>query len=313
MSEESAQPAISEEEVSALLEKTPPKDAAQPFDLAAHRINRTQLPMLDVIARSFAERAAVSLSGLLGREATVRFETIQTAKAADLHAALPVPASFVTVRIKPLSGFAFVNVEPALLLTLLDGFFGGSGRVMNDPLAAIAPAAQRFLSLMIRGLAADFGAAWAPVAALELEFLKQETNPRFIQIGAPRDTVLVVGFSIEFGSRSGRMEWLLPDVMLTPMREALASETGKPAARSKEVWAPVLGATLQGAEVETRAVLAKTEISLRELVRLTPGDIIPIEPPQQATLLAGDVPLYRGRFGVSQGRNALKILSGGSA
>jgi hypothetical protein len=27
-------------------------------------------------------------------------------------------------------------------------------------------------------------------------------------------------------------------------------------------------------------------------------------------LLAGDVPLYQGRFGVSQGRNALKILSG---
>jgi flagellar motor switch protein FliM len=27
-------------------------------------------------------------------------------------------------------------------------------------------------------------------------------------------------------------------------------------------------------------------------------------------LFAGDVPLYRGRFGISQGRNALKILSG---
>ena len=67
------------------------------------------------------------------------------------------------------------------------------------------------------------------------------------------------------------------------------------------------------AELETRAILAQAQISLRELVRLSPGDIIPIEPPQQVTLLAGDVPLYRGRFGVSQGRNALKILSGGPA
>jgi flagellar motor switch protein FliM len=46
---------------------------------------------------------------------------------------------------------------------------------------------------------------------------------------------------------------------------------------------------------------------------LTPGDIIPIEAPQHVTLLAGEVPLYRGRFGVSQGRNALKIIPGGSA
>jgi hypothetical protein len=27
-------------------------------------------------------------------------------------------------------------------------------------------------------------------------------------------------------------------------------------------------------------------------------------------LLAGEVPLYQGRFGISQGRNALKIVSG---
>jgi flagellar motor switch protein FliM len=45
-------------------------------------------------------------------------------------------------------------------------------------------------------------------------------------------------------------------------------------------------------------------------VSLAPGDIIPIEAPQQVTLFAGEVPLYRGRFGISQGRNALKILPG---
>jgi flagellar motor switch protein FliM len=70
---------------------------------------------------------------------------------------------------------------------------------------------------------------------------------------------------------------------------------------------------LQEAVLETRAILAQAQISLRELVRLTPGDIIPIDPPQHVTLLAGEVPLYRGRFGISQGRNALKILPGGSA
>jgi len=111
----------------------------------------------------------------------------------------------------------------------------------------------------------------------------------------------------------GLVDWLLPETLLAPIRESLASDGGSAPVRKQEVWAPALASALMDSELETRAILAQAQISLRELVRLAPGDIIPIEPPQQVTLLAGDVPLYRGRFGVSEGRNSLKILSGGPA
>jgi flagellar motor switch protein FliM len=296
MAEAQGRAAISDEEVSALLEKNS-VDAVRPYDFTAQRINRMQLPLLEVVCKSFAERAGASLSALLGRDASMQFTSLESAKSADLQAALPMPASLAVVRLKPLPGVAFVSVEPSLLLTLLDGFFGGSGRATTDPQAAIAPAAQRFLALMLRSFAADMTAAWAPVTPLEMEFVKQETNPRLVQ-------------SVEFGARSGRIDWLLPETLLAPVRETLAADGGQTTLRKQEPWAPALTAALQDAEVDTRAILAQAQISLRELVRLSPGDIIPIEPPQQVTLFAGDVPLYRGRFGVSQGRNALKILSG---
>ena len=101
--------------------------------------------------------------------------------------------------------------------------------------------------------------------------------------------------------------------MLTPIRESLASDGGSAPVRKQEVWAPALASALMESQLETRAILAQAKVSLRDLVRLAPGDIIPIEPPQEVTLLAGDVALYRGRFGVSEGRNSLKILSGGPA
>jgi flagellar motor switch protein FliM len=311
MGEAQARAAISDEEVSALLEKNS-ADAVRPYDFTAQRINRMRLPLLEVVSKGFAERAGASLSALLGRDATMQFHSLESAKSADLQASLPVPASLAVVRLKPLPGFAFVSVEPSLLLTLLDGFFGGSGRATADPQAAIAPAAQRVLALMLRSVAADLTAAWAPVTPLELELVKQETNPRLVQLGAPLESLLVVRFTVEFGARSGHIDWLLPEMLLAPVREALAADGGQTTLRKQEAWAPALTAGLQDAEIDTRAVLAQAQISLRELVRLSPGDIIPIEPPQQVTLLAGDVPLYRGRFGVSQGRNALKILSGAS-
>ncbi|HEY2782872.1 MAG TPA: FliM/FliN family flagellar motor switch protein [Steroidobacteraceae bacterium] len=303
---------ISNEEVQALLEKNGKEgqQTVRPYDFAAQRINRTDLPLLEVISKNFGDRAGASLSGLLGRDASLQFDSLESVKSADLQASLPVPATLAVVRLKPLPGHAYVSVEPALLLTLLDGFFGGTGRANADPQAAVAPAAQRFLTLMLRSFAADLAAAWQPVSPVELELVKQETNPRLVQLGGALDSVIVAKYTVEFAARSGRIDWLLPDALLSPIRETLAGDGGAAPVRKQEAWAPVITKALQEAHLDTRAVLAQAQISLRELVSLAPGDIIPIEAPQQVTLLAGDVALYRGRFGISQGHNALKILPG---
>ena len=75
----SAVPArISDEEVQALLEKSKENpNAVRPYDFAAQRINRTQLPLLEAISRNFADRTAASLSGLLGRDAGMHFESVE--------------------------------------------------------------------------------------------------------------------------------------------------------------------------------------------------------------------------------------------
>jgi flagellar motor switch protein FliM len=303
---------ISNEEVQALLEKNGKEgqQSVRPYDFTAQRINRTDLPLLEDISKNFGDRAGASLSGLLGRDASLQFDSLESVKSADLQASLPVPATLAVVRLKPLPGHAFVSVEPALLLTLLDGFFGGTGRANAAPQAAVAPAAQRFLALMLRSFAADLAAAWQPVSPLELELVKQETNPRLVQLGGALESVIVAKYTVEFAARSGRIDWLLPDALLSPIRELLAGDGGAVPVRKQEAWAPVITQALQEAQVDMRAVLAQAQISLRELVSLAPGDIIPIEAPQQVTLLAGDVALYRGRFGISQGHNALKILPG---
>jgi flagellar motor switch protein FliM len=313
-----AAPAVSDEEVSALLEPAAPA-GIRPYDFSAQRINRTQLPMLEIIARSFAERVTGSLCALLGRDMHLVFESLESVRAPDLQASLPAPGTVAVLRMKPLPGLAFVRMDPILLLALLDGFYGGAGQPTADAQAATAPAAQRFFALILRSIASDWTAAWsavpavATVAAAEIEIVKLELNPRLLQLGAPQESVLVTRFGVVFGAQAGHLDWLWPDALLAPVRDALAADGGKSASapRKQEPWAPVLAQTLKSAELELRAILTQVQISLGGLVRLAPGDVIAIEPPQQVLLMAGEVPLHRGRFGVSQGRNALKILPGG--
>ena len=86
----------------------------RPYDFTAQRINRTQLPLLEVVSKSFAERAGAVPVGTAGpRCQPCSSPRLESAKSADLQAALPVPASLAVVRLKPLPGFAFVSVEPA--------------------------------------------------------------------------------------------------------------------------------------------------------------------------------------------------------
>jgi flagellar motor switch protein FliM len=300
---------ISDEEASALLEKSG-NAGVRVYDITAQKINRTQLPNLEYIAKTFAMRASSSLSRLLGRDASIKFDALDRGKCADLIAALANPASIALVNLKPLPGQALLSVDPTLLLALLDGFFGGSGRVSPDPLAAASTAAQRFLGVMLRSFAADVAAAWVPVAAVELEVLKQEHDARFLQFAPAQQEVIVVRFIVEFGSASGAFLWFLPESQIAPVREQLATDGSSKQAQSDEPWAPVISAGLQIAQIETRAILGQAQISLRELVQLAPGDVIPIDSPEHVVLMAEDVPLYNGRFGVSQGHNALKILNG---
>ena len=95
MAEAEAGAAISNEEVAALLETggAPEVGGVRPYDFTVQRINRTELPLLEVVCKSFAERAGPSLSGLLGRAASMHFDALESAKSSDLQASLPMPAS----------------------------------------------------------------------------------------------------------------------------------------------------------------------------------------------------------------------------
>jgi flagellar motor switch protein FliM len=94
--------------------------------------------------------------------------------------------------------------------------------------------------------------------------------------------------------------------MIEPLREVLTAGIVA-SAGAGEAWVPTLVSHLNDTTLELRGVLTEVPITLGELVRLKPGDVIPIDPPGPVSLCAGECPLFVGRFGLSRGRNALKI------
>lgn len=61
------------------------------------------------------------------------------------------------------------------------------------------------------------------------------------------------------------------------------------------------------AKLEINSILAETELSMRELARLSVGDIIPLELAETVDVLASGIPIFNGRVGVSDGNYAIKL------
>ena len=79
-------------------------------------------------------------------------------------------------------------------------------------------------------------------------------------------------------------------------------------AESRQRWHKSLRVQLENTQLDLTSVFLETDISMRELLQMKPGDVLPIEMPKTALLRAGSRPLLRGKFGRSRGYNAVSVL-----
>lgn len=300
---------LTDEEAAALLERKGPKPGeARPLDLAKLRISHGRLPMLEMLHQTFVGLYRTSIGAMVKREVQVSLQRIETQKCADYFAALKAPASLDVVNVKPLKGSALFSIEPALLYQMVETFYGGNGRgFARDSERPITPAEHRFGQMLIKQMFADLKKAWAPIAQLEFEIARSESNPAFVSIANPGEGLLVNRFLVELPNGSGTIDFVIPEPMFEPLRESLRNPGGAPKNDSSANWPAILREHLRDAVVEVRGVLAETRLNLRELVALKPGDVLNIDAPGAARLCVGDVPVYSAKFGISGERNALKL------
>jgi flagellar motor switch protein FliM len=154
----------------------------------------------------------------------------------------------------------------------------------------------------------DMQDAWSPVSRLEFEYLNSEVNPQFANIATPTEVVVISTFQVELENGGGELHVTMPYSMLEPLRELLSAGIQSDRSDVDARWTGALQEEMKNAEIPLQSHLTKTQITLREVLELKPGDIVPIEVPALQVLQAQGVPVFMGKFGVSNGMNAIKIV-----
>jgi len=305
---------ISNAEVEALLEKGPPAPTPgipQPFDLVADdRIVRGRMPTLDRLNERWVTEFQRKLGDLIHQPLEVTLQEVQLSPYGKWLAALPVPTSFNLFSIKPWPRNALVAVDGKLLFALVERYYGGGGgrAAANPARDSLTPTEQRLNKVIVELLTDHFRRALAPVAALEFQHAQTEVNATYLNMATPSETVVVTRVEVTLNAVGGSICLILPLSSFEPVRDKLAEGLKTVSPETRQRWRQGLRSQLENTLLDLTTVFLEADISMRELLQMKPGDILPIEMPKTALLRSGARPLLRGKFGRSRGYNAVSVL-----
>lgn len=303
---------ISGDEVDALLDKNAaatPAGVPQPYDLIARdRIVRGRMPVLDRLNERWVTEFERKLGDLIRQPLDVTLQEVQLAPYGNWLAAQPVPTSFNLYTVKPWPRNALVAVDGKLLFALVNAYYGGTRATLKTAREQLTPTEQRLNKIVIEMLVELFKRALSPVASLEFQHVQSEINSSYLNMATPSETVVVTRVEVTLKEQGGSICLLLPLSSFDPVRDKLAEGLKTVSPETRKRWRDSLTAQLEHTELTLTSVFLETEVTVRELLSMKPGDILPIEMPKTAILRAGSRPLLRGKFGLSRGYNAVSVL-----
>lgn len=283
---------------------------ARNYDFASEdRIVRGRMPTLEMVNERFSRSFRISLFNMLRRSAELSVGGVDMLKFSEYIHTLYVPTSLNMIKIKPLRGTALLVFEPKLVYILVDNFFGGDGRFhAKIEGREFTPTEQRVIQMLMELSFKDLREAWAPVMPVEFEYINREVNPQFANIVSPTEVVVVSKIHVELEGGGGDIHVTMPYSMLEPIRDLLDAGVQSDRTDIDDRWISAMREEVKNADVELSSTLTEAELTLREVLKMKAGDIIPVEMPELVTLRAEDIPVFRGQLGVSNDQLAVKIV-----
>jgi flagellar motor switch protein FliM len=272
------------------------------------------LASLDMINERFIRLFRLGMLEVLRTSPRMNPTRTQIVRFGDYLKDLKPPLSVNIVRMSPLRGYAMVVIEPTVVFSSLDSFFGGFGRGVGQlpPGRLFTPTETRIIKIILQVFFRSLKEAWSPLTTIDLEHISSEINPQFAQIVDENDLVILCRFESEATSQgSGFVDMVIPYVALKPVRDLLRNrvQSGDGNDDSDKIWRAQLSHAVHDAELEMQILLGKLNLSLNELKNMQIGDVLPFKKADFARVMVQDMPVYDVEVGSMGGQVAIKIVN----
>ncbi len=268
---------------------------------------------LDMINERFIRMFRLGMLEVLRTSPRINPSRAQIVRFGDYIKDLKAPLSVNIIRMAPLRGYAMVVIEPTVVFSSLDSFFGGFGRGVGQlpPGRLFTPTETRIIKIILQVFFRSFKEAWSPVTPIDFEHVSSEINPQFAQIADENDLVVLSRFESDNTAQgAGFIDMVIPYVALKPVRDLLRSrvQTGDGNEESDKVWRSQLADAVKDADLEIQILLGKLHMSLQQLQTMQPGDVLPFKKSDSARAMIEDMPVYDVEVGAMGSQVAVKIV-----
>lgn len=276
-----------------------------------NRVSKDQIRTLENMHDNFAGHYGSTLSALLRTIVDVDLVSVDQITYSEFIMSLVTPSCTYTFSAEPLEAVCLVDFNPTLTFAFIDRVFGGSGRSLETE-RELSGIERSVMNRIADKLYRDMERAWENIVKITVEQRSFESNPQFIQIVPPGETVVVVSFQIKLFQSTGLLTLCYPYVSLEPIITKLSAQNWIDATKKKNLETDRLTNlnNLKEVTTEITAVLLHTDLKVSDFLQLRTGDIIPSEKKitDEVDILVAKRKKFTGRPGLSGKKRAVQVI-----
>ena len=268
---------------------------------------------IDMINERFIRMFRMGLLEVLRTSPRVNPTRVRIMKYSEYLQDLKPPLAVNMIRMGPLRGNSVIIIDPNVVFSSLDSFFGGFGKGVADlpPGRLFTPTESRIIKIILEVFFRSLTDAWAPLMPIECEHISSEINPHFAQIADENDLVVLSRFEADATASGGRgfIDLVYPYATLKPVRELLSSRvaSGEGNEESDRKWRSDLAAAVGDAKLELQVTMGEVKTTLHHLNNLQEGDLLFFKKDDTALMTANGVPAFHVNVGTRGSQVAVQI------
>jgi len=321
--ENSDESQLTQEEIDAIAEEFSDKEASviNPSSSAArvksHDLTSSDSSLgfsnnsIDLLNERFARQLRMGLNDVLRTHPRVTTEPVQLLPFSETMVGMKPPLSIHTFRMDPLRGMSILVVDPNVVFTSLDDFFGGIGEPIGDltPTRIFTPTEDSIIELLLNIVFGSLKEAWAPVMPVNFHKSASEINPQFVQIADEDDLMLksTIKFMLKDGTEAA-LYLIQPVSLFKPVRDLLRTRVqGSEDTGSDDRWREQLKDAVLDVPVEMRVTMGSASVRYKDIKNLELDQIILFDMEDECTIYVDKSPFFYGALGKKDNQSAVKI------